>query len=75
MDDDALVSLPRLKRALEKYDSDKPYYVGERYGYGRSGEERYGAGHGKEGPPVCTPSHHTPDTTALRRRLFAFISY
>ena len=70
MDDDALVSLPRLKRALEKYDSDKPYYVGERYGYGRSGEERYGAGHGKEGP-----SHHTPDTTALRRRLFAFISY
>ncbi|XP_044140898.1 beta-1,3-glucosyltransferase [Bufo gargarizans] len=34
VDDDTLISLPRLQKLLSCYDSNEPVFLGERYGYG-----------------------------------------
>ncbi|XP_006008776.1 beta 3-glucosyltransferase a [Latimeria chalumnae] len=34
LDDDTLISIPRLQKLLSCYDPDEPVFLGERYGYG-----------------------------------------
>ena len=42
LDDDTLASLPRLMRVVDSYDPRKPWYIGERYGYGYTGAHVHG---------------------------------